>query len=853
MASVVSGFSFSLIPFNQHRFGAKCFGFHKSLIQRKHHQLGLQNLFFPFFRNPPSKLCATSLLSIEESEQQVGTVTRPEELKGAVPYLFRTETGGGLVKAYVTNKKDRCFVYIEISSLNVNHYGDSETLVLCWGVYRSYSFCFVDMDSTGLSGNLAKRVNVSRFVQTSVGKFGVELEFEAKYVPLYLSFFLKSSLNGGLAIISHRETNFCVPVGMLPGYPGPLGLSYSPDGSVNFAIFSRHAEGVVLCLYDEKGVEKPALEVDLDPFMNRSGDMWHVSFESVKSYVSYGYRCRGGVHNGDSSAEHVVLDPYAKIVGHSYPGGLGLVQNLGWLRKEPAFDWGGDFHPDLPMEELVVYRLNVKRFTQHKSSQLPSGSAGTFTGLAEKVQHFKDLGVNAVLLEPVFTFDEKKDHIFLAIFFSLMHIYGPSGDPVSTMASMKEMVKTMHANGIEVLMEVVFSNTTEVGALQGIDDSSYYLANGDGDLKMQSALNCNYPIVKNLILDSLRHWVTEFHIDGFSFINASHLLRGFHGEYLSRPPLVEAIAFDPVLSKTKIIADGWDPHDKVVKEIHFPHWMRWAEMNAKFCNDVRNFLRGENLLSNLATRLCGSGDMFSGGRGPAFSFNYIARSGFSLVDLVGFNSDEELSWNCGEEGPTTNMKVVERRSKQIRNFLFILFVSLGVPVVNMGDECGHYSGGFPAYYDIKPITWSSLTTGFGKQISEFIFFMSSLRRRRSDLLQRRRFLKEENIEWYGSDGAPLRWEDPSCKFLAMTLKTESSSDISGDLFIAFNAADHQETTLLPLPPEGMSWYCLVDTTLPINNFFSTSGEIVPEMEAGLFTYTIKSHGCALFEACNRTI
>jgi len=865
MASVVSGFSFSLIPLNEHKFGAKCFGFHKPLIQRKHNQLGLQNLFFPFFRNPSSKLWATSPLSIEETEQQVGTFTRPEDLKGALAYLFRTETGGGLVKVYVTKKKDRFLVYIEISSLDVNHCGDSETLVLCWGVYRGDSSCFVDMDSTGLSGNAAKRMNVSPLVQTSVGKFEVQLEFDAKYVPLYLSFFLMSSLDAGSEIISHRRTNFCVPVGLLPGYPAPLGLSYSPDGSVNFAIFSRHAESVVLCLYDEKDAEKPALEVDLDPYVNRSGDMWHVSFESVKSFVSYGYRCRGGVHkqnNGDSSAEHVVLDPYAKIVGHSYPGGLGLVQNLGSLRKEPAFDWGDDFHPDLSLEELVVYRLNVQRFTQHESSQLPSGSAGTFTGLAEKVQHFKDLGVNAVLLEPVFTFDEKKGPYFPCHFFSLMHIYGPSGDPVSTMASMKEMVKTMHANGIEVLVEVIFSNTAEVGALQGIDESSYYLANGVGDLKIQSALNCNYPIVQNLILDSLRHWVTEFHIDGFSFINASHLLRGFHGEYLSRPPLVEAIAFDPVLSKTKIIADCWDPHDMVAKEIHFPHWMRWAEMNAKFCNDVRNFLRGENLLSDLATRLCGSGDMFSGGRGPAFSFNYIARSfGFSLVDLVSFNSDDELSWNCGQEGPTNNTIVLERRLKQIRNFLFILFVSLGVPVLNMGDECAHSSGGFPAYDDIKPMNWSALTSGFGKQMSQFIFFMSSLRRRRSDLLQRRSFLKEENIEWYGSDGAPPRWEDPSCKFLAMTLKSEVvefsessvSSDISGDLFIAFNAGDHPKTTVLPLPPQGMSWYRLVDTSLPFPGFFSTSGEIVPQMKAGLVTYKMKSHSCALFEACNGTI
>ncbi|RDX87666.1 Isoamylase 2, chloroplastic, partial [Mucuna pruriens] len=843
MASLVPRFSFSVIPLNQHKYEAKWSCFHKPFIQRKQHLLELQTLVTPFSQNPTSKLRATSRLSIEETQQQLGTLTRPEDLKGALVYLFRTETGGGLVKVYVREKKDRYFVYIEVSSLDMSACGEGETMSLCWGVYRADSSCFVDLDSTGMSVNAAKgMMKVIPLVQTSVGKFTVELEFDAKHVPLYLSFFLVLSLDAGLEIRSHRRTSFCVPVGSLPGYPGPLGLSFNADGAVNFAVFSRHAESVVLCLYDDNGVEKPALELDLDPYVNRSGDVWHIAFESAESFVSYGYRFRGALEQNkdDGGAEHVVLDPYAKIVGNFYPNGLGLVKNLGLLVKEPAFDWGDDCYPDLSMEKLVVYRLNVKRLTQHESGELPSGLAGTFAGLAKKVQHFKDLGVNAVLLEPVFTFDEEKGPYFPCHFFSLMHVYGPSGGPVSTIASMKEMVKTMHANGIEVLMEVVFSNTAEIGALQGIDDLSYYHANGVGDLKIQSALNCNYPIVQNLILDSLRHWVTEFHIDGFSFINASQLLRGFHGEYLSRPPLVEAIAFDPVLSKTKIIADCWDPNDMVAKEMRFPHWMRWAEINTNFCIDVRNFLRGENLLSDLATRLCGSGDMFSGGRGPAFSFNYAARNfGLCLVDLVSFSSADELSWNCGVEGPTNNTAVLERRLKQIRNFLFILFVSLGVPVLNMGDECGQSSGGSPAYDDIKPFNWTALKTGFGKQTTQFIFFLSSLRRRRSDLFQNRSFLKEENIEWYGSDGAPPRWEDPSCKFLAMTLKAEVtefaessvSSDTSGDLFIAFNAADHPETAVLSLLPEGMSWYCLVDTALPFPGFFSTTGELVPEHKA----------------------
>lgn len=819
----------------------------------------LQDLTNPFSQNLISKLCATSRLSVEETEQKVTTFIQAQDLKKAVPYLFRTGISEGLVKVYVTKKKVSSFVYIEVSSLE---FGEGEgTPVLCWGVYRA--------DSSSVDAGTG--MNVTPLVKISQGKFTVELEFDAEQVPMYLSFLLRSSFDSGLEIRSHLKRNFCVPVGFLPGYPAPLGFSFSPDGSMNFAVFSRHAEGVVLCLYDDdSGVEKPALELDLDPYVNRTGDIWHVAFESSWTFVRYGYRFRGAlVHrnkDGGYEDEGVVLDPYARIIENFYPSGVGSMKNLGRLGQEPAFDWGDDYHLDLPMEKLVVYRLNVKRFTEHESSQLSSDLAGIFSGLAKKLQHFKDLGVNAVLLEPVFTFDKEKGPYFPCHFFAPTSAYGPSSGPVSTITSMKEMVKAMHANGIEVLMEVVFSNTAEMAALQGIDDSSYYYDNGVGNLKLHNALNCNFPIVQNLILDSLRHWVTEFHIDGFSFINASHLLKGFHGEYLSRPPLVEAIAFDPVLSKTKIVADCWDPHGiAVAKENPFPHWMRWAEINTKFCDDVRNFLRGENLLSNLATRLCGSGDMFSDGRGPAFSFNYISRnSRLSLVDLVSFSNGDlaaELSWNCGEEGPTNNTTVLERRLKQIRNFLFILFVSLGVPVLNMGDESGQSSGGSPAYGDIKPFNWSALKTGFGKQTMQFISFLTSLRIRRSDVLQSRCFLKEKNIEWSGSDQALPKWEDPSCKFLAMTLKAEKlefpenstiCDDGSGDLFIAFNADDKPETVVLPLLPEGMSWYRLVDTALPFPGFFSTNGEFVPEQASGLTVYQMKSYSCTLFEVKHST-
>ncbi|KAA8543207.1 hypothetical protein F0562_021298 [Nyssa sinensis] len=781
-----------------------------------------------------SKMLAISHTSVVQTEERPPT------------YLFRTEIGGQ-VKVFVRKEKNKYEVYVEFSSLQPLS-SKEDKLVMNWGLFRSDSSQFMPLDFQSSASDARSRTIETPFVRKSSGKLAIELNFEASLAPFYLSFQLKSPLDGdskSSVTRSHRNTNFCVPVGFGSGYPAPLGLSFLADGSVNLALFSRSAENVVLCLYDNTTADKPSLEIDLDPYVNRSGDIWHVSMDSALPFVRYGYRCKGHVQGQDDKLyeEHVLLDPYAKIIANSIPpahhgSGL-LIRYPGQLCKEPAFDWSGDVRPGLPMEKLVVYRLNVMQFTKDKSSKLANNVAGTFSGVSEKLHHFKDLGVNAILLEPIFPFDEQKGPYFPCHFFSPTNLYGPSGDPVSVINSMKEMVKRLHANGIEVFLEVVFTHTGEGGSLREVDNSSYYYANGDADL-----------------------------------VNASYLLRGFHGEVLSRPPLIEAIAFDPLLSNAKIIADCWDPHDMTLKEIIFPHWKRWAEINAKFCNDVRNFLRGEGRLSNLATRLCGSGDIFLNGRGPAFSFNFIARNfGLPLVDLVSFSNSElasELSWNCGEEGATNKTRVLERRLKQIRNFLFILLVSLGVPVLNMGDECGQSSGGSPAYGDRKPFDWNALRTGFGIQTTQFISFLSSLRMRRSDLLQKRNFLKEENIDWHGSDQFPPKWEDPSSRFLTMTLKADKeesrlssessllsgessllsgeSSLLSGDLFIAFNAANHSESVILPPPPPEMAWLCLVDTALPFPGFFSEDGEPVLEQMAGFVTYKMKSHSCALFEA-----
>ncbi|CAN7038750.1 hypothetical protein Bca4012_069623 [Brassica carinata] len=834
------------------RFPSTCFSTCNNKTKRGSKTLRVTSALQSYHRL--SKILA-SKTSTELKEEISARSAQVDDLKKVTTsYSFRTKSGA-LVKVKVENKRDKYSIMVYVSSLELSGCDDdnksSSSLVMVWGVYRSDSSCFLPLDFESFSQDSQTHTTETPFVKGSLSESKLGLEFDGKESPFYLSFRLKNP-NGGLEMLTHRDIKFCVPVGFTAGHPLPLGLSSGPDddNSWNFAFFSRNAKSVVLCLYDDTTTDKPALELDLDPYVNRTGDVWHASVEKTWEFVRYGYCCHS---EEEVEAEDIVLDPYARVIEKSISQKF-----LGSLSKSPSFDWGRDASPNIPLEKLNVYRLNVKGFTQHKSSKLPTNIAGTFTGVAERVNHLKTLGANAVLLEPIFSFSEQQGPYFPFHFFSPMDMYGPSN-------SMKEMVKRLHSEGIEVLLEVVFTHTADSGALHGIDDSCYYLDS-------KSYLNCNFPVVQELVLESLRYWVTEFHVDGFSFINASSLLRGVHGEHLSRPPLVEAISFDPLLAGRKLIADCWDPHDmKMPKEVRFPHWKRWGEVNTRYCRNVRNFLRGRGLLSDLATRICGSGDVFTDGRGPAFSFNYISRnSGFSLVDLVSFSGPEvasELSWNCGEEGATNKSAVLQTRLKQIRNFLFIQYVSLGIPVLNMGDECGVSTKGLGSR---KAFDWNMLASAFGVQITQFISFMTSVRARRSDVFQRRDFLKPENIVWYANDQTTPKWEDPGSKFLALEIKAETEEETTAslveptepknnDLFIGFNASDQPENVILPSLPSGRKWRRLVDTALPFPGFFSVEGETVvaeeeeeeEEMNQPVM-YEMKPYSCTLFETINAT-
>jgi isoamylase len=761
-----------------------------------------------------------------------------EEIEDESWYRFLSGNGGA-VKVSVLDHNGHYSVRIEVSNLPKDVTQDG--LILDWGIYHS--------DSSQLRGPDGAGTVKVPLMTNSLGGHATELEFHSSHAPFYLSFVVLDS--AGSEIKSHRNTNFCVPIGIRSGKPMPLGFSFSDDGKANFSLFSRNAENVILCLFKNEN-EEPDLEIELDPYVNRSGDLWHISLDVVDKYSKYGYRCRGPLDwkkGGRFHMRHVLLDPYSKIIENFVPNKgekVSFAKCLASLATDKkSFDWGGVKNPNLPMEKLVVYRLNVSLVAKD----------GSFSGLTEKISHFKQLGVNAILLEPIFSFDERKGPYYPYHFFSPMKKFG-------SIHSLKEMVKAMHKAGIEVLLEVSLSGTSEGDdnapqtiSFRGIDNTSYYM-NGSA-----SILNCNKIIVQTLILDCLRYWVVEFHMDGFSFVNSSLLLKASNGiDTLSRPAFVESIAFDPVLSKTKIISDSLSPAELSTHDLQFPHWKRWSEMNNKFCTDVRNFLRGEGLLSNFATRLCGSGDKFSS-RGPAFSFNCVTRNfGLTLVDLVSFNNASELSWNCGEDGATDNAAVLETRLRQIRNFLFILFISIGVPVLNMGDECGYSTSGSVAYNDRKQVNWSSIKTPYGKQMTQFISYLTALRIRKDDIFQRREFLKLENIIWGSSDGvlSEPNWLDPAFKFLSVVIKPEISdldSELdstltpdAGEVFICFNAGVNTETVVLP---EGSVWVRLVDTALPFPGFFVNEGDSVVQV-AGTSTYEIKPHSCVLFEAKGST-
>ncbi|RID70578.1 hypothetical protein BRARA_C02587, partial [Brassica rapa] len=505
------------------------------------------------------------------------------------------------------------------------------------------------------------------------------------------------------------------------GEKSPLGVS-QVDKGINFALFSHNATSVTLCLslpQSDKEDDVDVVELVLDPSINKTGDTWHICVEDLPlRNVLYGYRVDGPGewnqgHRFDRSI--LLLDPYAKLVkGRSFFGDSSqkFAQFYGTYDFETSpFDWGDDYKfPNIPEKDLVIYEMNVRAFTADESSGIDPSIAGSYLALIEKIPHLLDLGINAVELLPVFEFDElelqrrpnPRDHMVNTWGYSTVNFFAPmsryasgEGDPIKASKEFKEMVKALHSAGIEVILDVVYNHTNEADdkypyttSFRGIDNKIYYMLDPNNQLLNYSGcgntLNCNHPVVMELILDSLKHWVTEYHVDGFRFDLASVLCRDTDGSPLSAPPLIRAIAKDSVLSRCKIIAEPWDCGGLYLVG-KFPNWDRWAEWNGMYRDDVRRFIKGDcGMKGSFATRVSGSSDLYQvNQRKPYHGVNFIiAHDGFTLRDLVTYNSkhneangeggndgcNDNYSWNCGSEGETGDAHIKSLRVRQMKNF-----------------------------------------------------------------------------------------------------------------------------------------------------------------------------------------
>ena len=695
-----------------------------------------------------------------------------------------------------------------------------------------------------------------------------------------------------------------------PGNADKLGPSRDANGNVNFAIFSSAATRVVLVLTHENDAtmtDPPAVELECQRVDQNNG-IWAVAATNLPGRgILYGFRVwgEGGWDTGHrwDQGKRVLLDPYAPLVHgrttwatrdtvEHFEEGVGSRWRGTFDLDEQPFDWGpGYSKPNVPWEDTVVYEMSVRAYTGSPTSGLtnPELTRGTYYGVAERADHLASLGVTAVELLPVFEYDElefqrlgssyPRSHLINAwgyshlSFMSPMSRFGTTGcGPVEAARQFKEMVKSLHARGIEVILDVVYNHTVEGGDVEayhiswrGIDNKAYYMINmGEYDMMCNysgcgNSVNANHPMVKKQIIDSLVRWVEEFHVDGFRFDLASVLCRDSGGKPLEDPPLIREISKHPVLSKTKLISEPWDCGGLYLVG-KFPNWDIWAEWNGQYRDIVRKFVKGDGgMKKSFATALCGSANLYNyNNRKPYHSVNFVTcHDGFSLRDLVSYNgkhndangeggrdgSNDNLSWNCGVEGETNDEGVNGLRVRQMKNFTFALLMSQGTPMMRMGDEYGlSTNGNNNTYGHDNEMTWMNWDKV--AQESDLVKFTSELAhfRRQHPALGRSDFLGDGDVKWHETN-----WDNLESKFLACTLHCPrgvggdanpwrpdlqmDESTRNGDLLLAFNAHDYWIKWAIPAAPNGRQWYRVVDTNLPGPRDMEFNGKDAP-IDAG---------------------
>lgn len=643
----------------------------------------------------------------------------------------------------------------------------------------------------------------------------------------------------------------------------PYGTTIVPNG-VNFSVFSKNASYCELLLFHKSEKEPFAIIPFPDEF--KIGDVFSmVVFDIDYENIEYGYRMDGKYNPKEGywfNKEKILLDPYAKsISGRSVwgvePDWNDKFQHRGKIIFDD-FDWQGDKPLEIDMKDLIIYETHVRSFTKHSSSNVKY--SGTFAGLVEKIPYFKELGINCIELLPIYEFDEFENSRIIdgkrlynywgystVGFFAPKAGYAASGKYNMEVDEFKNLVKMFHKNGIEVMLDVVFNHTAEGNehgpyiSYRGVDNKTYYLLTPDGYYYNFSGcgntLNCNNPIVRNCILDCLRYWVSEYHVDGFRFDLASILSRDENGVPMSSPPLLETLAYDAVLSKTKLIAEAWDAGG-LYQVGSFPSWGRWAEWNGKYRDTIRKFLKGEGRnAKEFMERLQGSKDMYYN-RSSNASINFITcHDGFTLYDMVSYNEKHNMangennndgandnnSWNCGFEGETEDENIKHLRKKQIKNAITILLLSRGIPMILSGDEfCNTQFGNNNAYCQDNEISWIDWNN-LKKNKDIFSYFKKIIKFRKENPVLRNPYFETSynltgypEMSWHSQHAWRVDNADDTLTLGVMFAQEKEKYNKDNTEFIYMGVNMHWQMRGFELPklPEDKKWHIFANTDMP---------------------------------------
>lgn len=672
---------------------------------------------------------------------------------------------------------------------------------------------------------------------------------------------------------------------VLPGRPYPLGSTYDGKG-INFAVFSENAEGIELCLFKSQEDTKEYIKIKIEEVTHH---IWHAYVPDLKPGQLYGYRAHGKhePQNGHRFNPHKLLvDPYSKALAGDIIWDKALFgykmndpeEDLSFNEDDSApfipksvvidsrFDWEDEQRPDIPYHDSVIYEAHIRGLTM-THPDIPEEIRGSYASIAHPatIGYLKDLGITAIELMPVHQFVADQHLLEKGLtnywgyntlaFFAPDARYSSTGVNGEQVNEFKNMVKELHKAGIEVILDVVYNHTAEGNhmgptlSFKGLDNASYYRLSPEGHRYYMdytgtgNTLNVQLPSVLALIMDSLRYWITEMHVDGFRFDLAATLARTLHDtDNLSS--FFNIIHQDPIISQVKLIAEPWDIGDKGYMVGKFPPG--WAEWNDKFRDEIRDFWRGEDItISSLANRLAGSPDLYRGDyRRPTASINFItAHDGFTLHDLVSYNekhneangednkdgSDDNKSWNFGVEGDTDDAHIIHLRNKQKRNFLATMFLSQGVPMLVAGDELGRTQGGNNNSYcqddEISWINWEKADAqlmDFTKKLIRFCKDHPTFRRRRWFQGLPLHGTQANDIEWLMPDGKAVRddqWDSEPARVLGVFLNGNGIRCVNLDgrrlfddsFFIIFNSTDQPVDFKLPSAECGDQWHIVIDT------------------------------------------